>query len=89
MENKFSKLPKPHLGEEKPKIVEDYITQEATRIVDGELDEDGLYKRRPIYSIELFVCEISENKGGGTEVEILDKREDKINFIKGILEEIL
>jgi len=87
-DNIYDAIGRPDL---KPKadIVEDYITQEATRIVDGEFNEDGLYKRHPIYSIEMEDCTIPEGKGGGVYITMIHKREDKIKFIKDLLNEVI
>lgn len=72
-----------------PKIVKDFAHQEAIRIVDGKFNEQGLYKRKPIFSIDLFECEVGENKGGGVETTTIHKREDKIAYIENIINEII
>ena len=73
----------------KPKadIFEDYLTQEATRIVDGEMNEKtGTWGSYPITSIMMHECE--DNNGDAICSEIWS-REDKIKFIRDKIEGII
>jgi len=78
-DNIYDAIGRPDL---KPKadIVEDYLTQEAIRIVDGEFNEEtGLWKSHPITCIMTHDCE--DNNGDSICSEIWS-REDKIKFIR-------